>query len=102
MCIQIQGGADFTADNVHRMPGYPENMVQSPLYAYGTVSIDSIIYVWLWKSESDTWYQRPIANRLLYSPDFGQTFYRWNGQQETAETFGELDSMSFFFYKEDP
>ena len=102
MCIQIKGSEDFSDDDVLRMPGWPENPVESPLYAYGTISIDGIIYVWLWKSERDTWYQRAIANRLLYSPDFGQTFYRWNGQKETVETFGELDSTSFFFYKEDP
>ncbi|MCG8310658.1 MAG: DUF4185 domain-containing protein [Cytophagales bacterium] len=102
MCIQIRGDADFTDVDVTRVTGWPENDASSPLYAYGTVSVDSTIYVWLWKSQSDSWYMRAVANRLLYSPDFGQTFYRWNGEKETEETFGETDSSSFFFYKEDP
>jgi len=102
MCIQIKGDEDFTADDVKRMPGWPKNPPNSPLYAYGIVSVDGTLYVWLWKSESDSWYQRPIANRLLYSPDLGQTFYRWNGRKETEETFSETDSCTFFLYKEDP
>ncbi|MCG8310656.1 MAG: DUF4185 domain-containing protein [Cytophagales bacterium] len=102
MCLQIQGDANFTSTDVKRMTGWPENGIFSPFYAYGTVSVDGIIYVWLWKSAWDQSYTRPIANRLLYSPDFGQTFYRWNGEKETEETFSETDSSSFFFYKEDP
>ena len=102
MCLRIEGDKNFTDKDVSRMPGWPPNDVTSPLYAYGTVSVDSVIYVWLWKSEPDIWYLRAIANRLLYSPDFGKTFYRWNGQKETEETFNEIDSASFFFYKEDP
>jgi hypothetical protein len=102
MCIQIRGAADFTDADVSRMPGWPRNRVESPFYAYGTVSVDGVLYVWLWKSETDTWYRRPIANRLLYSPDRGQTFYRWNGRRETAEPFEETDASSFFFYREDP
>ena len=102
MCLQISGDENFTDADVKRMPGWPENPFNSSLYAYGTVSVDGVIYVWLWKSETDTWYNRPIANRLLYSPDLGQTFYRWNGQKETEETFNQVDSTSFFFYKEDP
>lgn len=102
MCIQIQGDADFTDADVKKMPGWPKTELSSPFYAYGVLSVDSIIYVWLWKSEWDFGYTRPIANRLLYSPDFGQTFFRWNGVKETEETFEEADSSSFFFYKEDP
>lgn len=102
MCIQISGDAGFTADDVKKMTGWPGTQVTSPLYAYGTVAVDGTLYVWLWKSEKDTWYQRPIANRLLYSPDLGKTFFRWDGQKETEETINELDKTSFFFYKEDP
>lgn len=102
MCLRISGDAGFTAADVARMPGWPKNPANSPLYAYGTVSVDGTLYVWLWKSETDTWYRRPIANRLLYSPDLGKTFYRWNGQPETEATFGELHPGAFFFYKEDP
>lgn len=102
MCLRIRGGADFAAADVARMPGWPKSPVNSPLYAYGTISVDGTLYVWLWKSESDTWYRRPIANRLLYSPDLGQTFYRWDGRRETEASFGETDPGSFFFYKEDP
>jgi len=102
ICIQIKGDENFTAANVKKMSGWPENPATSPFYAYGTISVDGIIYVWLWKSETKTWYRRPIANRLLYSPDLGKTFYRWNGEKETEETFSETDSTSFFFFKEDP
>jgi hypothetical protein len=102
MCIQIRGDADFTDTDVFKMEGWPQNDVTSSFYAYGTVSVEGVIYVWLWKSETDTWYRRPIANRLLYSPDLGKTFYRWDGKKETEATFEETDSSSFFFYKEDP
>ena len=102
LCLQIAGDEDFTASDVKSMPGWPKNAFNSSFYAYGTVSVDGVIYVWLWKSETKTWYRRPIANRLLYSPDLGQTFYRWPGQKETAETFEDTDEGSFFFYKEDP
>jgi hypothetical protein len=102
LCLQIRGDEGFTAADVKRMPGWPENAFNSSFYAYGTVSVDGVIYVWLWKSETKTWYRRPIANRLLYSPDLGQTFYRWTGERETAETFEETDADSFFFYREDP
>jgi len=102
LCLQIAGDEGFTAADVKRMPGWPQNAFNSSFYAYGTVSVDGVIYVWLWKSETKTWYRRPIANRLLYSPDLGQTFYRWTGEKETAETFEETDADSFFFYREDP
>lgn len=102
MCIQISGDENFTSDEVKRMPGWPKSPVNSPLYAYGTISVEGTIYVWLWRSETDVWYRRPIGNRLLYSPDLGQTFYRWNGEKETEQTINEIDSASFFFYKEDP
>ncbi len=102
MCIQIKGDHNFAIRDVKRMPGWPNSAVNSSFYAYGTVSIDGVIYVWLWKSETSTWYRRPIANRLLYSPDLGQTFYRWTGQKETVETFEDTDERSFFFYKEAP
>lgn len=102
MLLQISGDADFGDRDVKKITGWPENEVESPHYAYGIVSVDSLIYVWLWKSETDIWYQRPVANRLLYSPDLGKTFYRWNGNLETPETFRETDESSYFFYKEDP
>lgn len=102
MLLQISGNENFGADNVKKMPGWPVNIVNSPLYAYGTLAVDSTIYIWLWKSETDTWYRRPVANRLLYTMDFGKTIYRWNGELETHATFSNLDSGSFFFYKEDP
>jgi hypothetical protein len=102
LCIQIKGGPDFGDSDVWKAPGWPENPFDSPFYAYGTVSVDGVIYVWLWKSDQRTGYMRPIANRLLYSPDLGKTFYRWNGQKETAETYGNTNEDSFFFYKEDP
>ena len=102
MCLQIRGDEDFGPEDVKRMEGWPENPAPSPLYAYGTLSVNDTIFVWLWKSERDRWYHRPVANRLLYSPDLGKTFYRWNGQLETEDTFGDYDSSAFFFYKEDP
>ena len=102
MCLQIKGGPDFGRDEVRRMPGWPQSPVESPFYAYGIVSVDGVLYVWLWKSESSTWYRRPVANRLLYSPDFGRTFYRWTGEKETAQTFAETNAASFFFHREDP
>lgn len=102
MMLRISGDQNFTPDNVKKMPGWPINLVDSPLYAYGTVAVDSTIYVWLWKSESDTWYRRPIANRLLYTKDFGKHVYRWDGKLENYRTFNQTDSASFFFYKEDP
>jgi hypothetical protein len=102
MCLQISGGSDFEAPDVKRMSGWPKNPLNSPFYAYGIISVDGTFYVWLWKSETDTWYRRPIANRLLYSRDLGKTFYRWNGQLETDSTFSQTDPESFFFYKEDP
>lgn len=102
MMLQINGDKDFTAEDVKKMPGWPINVVNSPLYAYGTLAVDSTIYVWLWKSETDTWYQRPVANRLMYTKDLGKTFIRWNGKPETYQTYSKLDSTAFFFYKEDP
>lgn len=102
LCLRIEGDDDFTAADVQKMPGWPANALNSSFYAYGTVSIEGVIYVWLWKSETPTWYRRPIANRLLYSPDLGKTFYRWTGERETAETFEDTDPNSFFFYREDP
>ncbi|WP_373513865.1 hypothetical protein, partial [Persicitalea sp.] len=102
MMLQIQGDQNFEDKDVKKMAGWPVNPVTSPLYAYGTLSVEGTIYVWLWKSETDTWYRRPVANRLLYTKDLGKTFYRSDGQLETAETFNEFDSTSFFFYKEQP
>jgi hypothetical protein len=102
MCIRIAGDRHFSSDDVEKMSGWPKNPVNSPFYAYGTLSVDGIIYVWLWKSETEVWYRRPVANRLLYSPDLGQNFYRWDGELMTEESFFETDSNTFFFYREDP
>ena len=101
MLLQISGDQNFTSKDVKKMPGWPISLVSSPLYAYGTVAVDSTIYIWLWKSETDTWYRRPIANRLLYTKDFGKTLYRWDGTLETYKTYQQIDSTDFFFYKED-
>jgi len=102
MFIQIRGDQNFGDEDVSKMPGYPINQAISPYYAYGTVSVDSTIYVWLWRSDKDYWYSRPIGNRLLYTKDLGQSFYRWNGQLETQRRYSDTDPDSFFFYKEDP
>lgn len=102
MYIRISGDQNFADKDVQKMPGYPLNQGISPFYAYGTVSVDSTIYVWLWKSETATWYSRPIANRLLYTKDLGRSFHRWDGKLETQAKYLETDSSSFFFYKEDP
>lgn len=102
MFLQISGNENFSDTDVKKMSGWPKNKVNSPMYAYGTISVDGIIYVWVWKSEQDTWYHRPVANRLLYTPDYGQTFYRWNGQEETEDSYENYDEASFFFFKEDP
>jgi hypothetical protein len=102
MCIQIRGEANFSDSDVQQMPGWPRNEFHSSHYAYGTISVDGIIYVWLWKSETDKMYRRSIANRLLYSPDLGQNFYRWDGLHENEDTFENVDSLAYFFYKEDP
>ncbi|MCB0689359.1 MAG: hypothetical protein KDC53_22630 [Saprospiraceae bacterium] len=102
MLLRISGNQNFTKEDVAKMPGWPVSVVNSPLYAYGTVAVDSTIYIWLWKSETDTWYNRPVANRLLYTKDFGKSVYRWDGKLETYETYHSLDSQAFFFYKEDP
>jgi hypothetical protein len=102
MLLQISGDQHFSAEAVRKMPGWPINLVNSPLYAYGILAVDSTIYIWLWKSETDNWYSRAVGNRLLYTKDFGKTVYRWNGQLETHKTFQEIDSTAFFFYKDDP
>ena len=102
MLLQIAGDQHFTGGDVRKMPGWPINVVNSPLYAYGILAVDSTIYIWLWKSESDTWYHRPIANRLLYTKDFGRTIHRWDGTLETHQTYRQTDSAAFFFYREDP
>lgn len=102
MLLQISGDQNFTTRDVKKMWGWPISLVDSPLYAYGTVAVDSTIYVWLWKSETDRWYRRPIANRLLYTNDFGKTVHRWDGTIESYKTYQQIDSASFFFYKEDP
>lgn len=102
MMLQISGDENFTSKDVKKMPGWPVSIVDSPLYAYGTVAVDSIMYVWVWRSEKNNWYHRPIANRLLYTKDFGKTFYRWDGSQETYKTYKQIDSTDFFFYKESP
>jgi len=64
--------------------------------------VDGRIYSWLWKSESERGYRRPIGVRLLYTDDFGKTFYRWDGQRVTPENFSDTTPDSFFFYKVDP
>ena len=102
MLLQISGDHNFTKGDVRKMSGWPISLVDSPLYAYGTLAVDSTIYVWLWRSETDTWYRRPIANRLLYTKDFGKTMYRWDGTVETYKTYQEVDSTAFFFHREDP
>ena len=102
MCLRIKGGPDFNVQDVEKMSGWPASKLNSPFYAYGILSVDSTLYVWLWKSETDTWYRRPVANRLLYSPDFGKSFYRSDGSLETEQTFSDTSQGSFFFYKEDP
>ncbi len=100
--LQISGGPDFTGVDVNEAPGWPRSHWTSPHYGYGTSSVDGVIYVWVWKSDDFRLYSRPEANRLLYTPDFGKTFYRWNGEKETTATFGEFREDSYFFYREDP
>lgn len=102
MFLQISGDQNFTKKNVKKMPGWPVSLVDSPLYGYGTLAVDSTIYMWLWRSETDTWYRRATANRLLYTKDFGKTVYRWDGTLENYKSFQELDSTAFFFHMEDP
>jgi hypothetical protein len=51
MLIRIIGGSDFTKADVQKMSGWPVSVVNSPLYAYGTISVNDTLFVWLWKSE---------------------------------------------------
>jgi len=99
---RIRGDENFTAAQAEPVPGWPFTDLSSPFYGYGTCSVRGRIYVWLWKSESDKGYQRPVANRLLYTDDFGETFFRWDGTKVTDANFSDTRRESFFFYKEDP
>jgi hypothetical protein len=99
---RIPGNEDFTAEQAVPVSGWPFTDGRSPFYGYGTYSVRGRIYTWLWKSETDRGYSRPVANRLLYTDDFGKTFFRWDGTKVTAANFSDTDKESFFFYQEDP
>jgi hypothetical protein len=99
---RLRGDENFTAAQAEPVPGWPFTGLSSPFYGYGTCSVRGRLYVWLWKSESDRGYQRPVANRLLYTDDFGETFFRWDGTKVTEANFSDTGRESFFFYKEDP
>jgi hypothetical protein len=100
--LQISGDESFDGSNVKEVEGWPFTPLPNPFYGYGTYSVDGRIYVWLFKSEVDRFYSRPIANRLLYTDDHGQSFHRWDGTEVTAANFSDTHPESFFFYKEDP
>ncbi|MDI6451340.1 hypothetical protein [Anaerobaca lacustris] len=99
---RICGNEDFAAEQAVPVPGWPFTDMSSPFYGYGTYSVQGRIYTWLWKSETDKGYRRPVANRLLYTDDFGKTFFRWDGTEVTAANFSDTGKESFFFYREDP
>jgi len=100
--LRITGDESFDGDDVEEVEGWPFTPGENTFYGYGTYSVDGRIYTWLWKSEGERWYSRPIANRLLYTDDLGKSFFRWDGTPVTAGNFSDTDPESFFFYKEDP
>ena len=102
--IRISGGPDFTAKDTWECEGWPFHPPANDgkgFYGYGTYAVGKRIYTWVWKSERNG-YRRPIANRLIYTDDFGRTFRRWDGKLLTKESFAETAPGSFFFYKEQP
>lgn len=104
LMIRIAGGPDFTAAETSKCPGWPHHPPANQgkgFYGYGTYAVGNRIYTWVWKSERNG-YNRPIANRLIYTDDFGKTFYRWDGVLLTAENFADTAPETFFFYKEQP
>jgi len=100
--LRISGDESFDGSDVTEMKGWPFTPVENTFYGYGTYSVDGRIYVWLFKADAERYYGRPIANRLLYTDDLGQSFHRWDGTPLTAENFSDTAPESFFFYKEDP
>lgn len=102
--IRIAGGPDFKPADTHNCPGWPYHPhagMGSGFYGYGTYAVGSRIYTWVWKSQTNG-YSRPIANRLMYTDDYGETFYNWMGEPMTEQRFARTDPHSFFFYKEQP
>jgi len=97
--IRIAGGPDFTAEDTQACPGWPFMPGITRFYGYGTYAVGQRIYTWLWMSENEG-YNRPIANRLIYTDDFGDTFYRWDGTLVTQDNHGSSHPDSFFFYQE--
>ena len=104
LLIRIAGGPDFTTADTWECPGWPYHPHANQgkgFYGYGTYAVGNRIFTWVWKSEHNG-YSRPIANRLIYTDDFGQTFQRWDGTPVTKESFAETSPESFFFHKEQP
>jgi hypothetical protein len=78
--LRITGDESFDGDDVEEVvEGWPFTPGENTFYGYGTYSVDRRIYTWLWKSEGERWYSRPIANRLLYTDDLGKSFLSWDG-----------------------
>ncbi len=98
---RISGGPDFTEADTWPCSGWPYTKAVGGFYSYGAYAVGDRIYSWLWRSDGNT-YARPIANRLIYTDDFGRTFHRWDGTQVTEANAADADPGSFFFHREQP
>ena len=102
--FRITGGPDFDPADTAPCPGWPFHPAAGKgrgFYGYGTVAVGRRIYTWVWLSERPG-YNRPIANRLVYTDDFGETFYRWDGVRLDEATFADTDPSTFVFHREQP
>ncbi len=80
--------------------GYPKYEYKGGWYAYGIISVDSILYTSVSITQTGGFnYFR--GNKLFYSEDFGKSWFNHNGNPAKKEQW-DIQEEKVFFWHEDP
>lgn len=79
------------------LPGFPNYEMQQRWYAFGIVAVDGYLYYTI----STPYKPDKRGIKLLYSPDFGKSWYRHDGTCDTINQYEENESTMFFFNEPD-
>ncbi len=100
---RIQGGPDHSGDDpfcAEFLPGFPEYLQRGGWYGYGIIAVDDILYNFVTRAAHDRWSGPFQGAKLLYSPDFGKTWLRHDGQDASIDRFSTEPETMFFWHED--
>jgi hypothetical protein len=82
------------------LDGYPLAIDRTSWFGYGIISVDGRLYNFLSQVPLDYWSGPFLGTKLIYSPDYGERWFRYDGIEVTGKPLSK-GPETMFFWKED-